>query len=53
MTYCPNPAVFEVVMVVEYVRCGTCKIAKKCPTKTEYDKLARRRIRNMKNGEES
>lgn len=49
--YNPKPSTHESVMLVEYVRCERCSIAKKCTTKLAADKEARKRIRSMKNGE--
>lgn len=49
VNYCPNLNKYEIIRVVEYVRCSKC--LNPCPRKHEIDASKRRRISLQRNGE--
>jgi hypothetical protein len=53
VTYCPNPELYEVLRIVDYVLCCFCcprQKAEHCQRKQEEDAGTKRRILLQKNG---
>jgi len=49
VNYCPNPVKYEILRLVEYIRCEKC--SSQCSQKHEMDVGRRRRISLQRNGE--